>query len=142
MKYFCFSNIGQIHGLQLTLAANAFSNLSFLFVDNGVNILVRLGKMIHWFLAKMDLCYLQFLIHSLWVELKHTANPFPLLKPGFPCADILTFPLQGSCVHCRDFFFIPPVLPRVIRTPSDVYRAVLRGEVKWAIIAWNVLSRP
>ena len=33
--------------LQFTLAANAFSNLSLLFADNGVNILVRVGKRIH-----------------------------------------------------------------------------------------------
>ena len=62
--------------LQFTLAANAFSNLSLLFADNGVNILVRVGKRIHWFLVKIDLCHLQFLIHSVRVDLKHTANPF------------------------------------------------------------------
>ena len=33
--------------LQFTVAANAFSNLSLLFADNGVNILVRVGKRIH-----------------------------------------------------------------------------------------------
>ena len=30
--------------MQFTLAANAFSNLSLLFADNGVNILVKLGN--------------------------------------------------------------------------------------------------
>ena len=30
--------------LQFTLAANAFSNISLHFADNGVNILVRVGK--------------------------------------------------------------------------------------------------
>ena len=57
--------------LQFTLAANAFSNLSLLFADNGVNILVRVGKRIHWFLVKIDLCHLQFLIHSMQT---HSSN--------------------------------------------------------------------
>ena len=44
----------------------------------------------------------------------YTANPFPVMKTGFPCVDISALlSLQGSsfhyresCYHCRDPVFI------------------------------------